>query len=693
MTPTTISAQTYRDIERILTDTFRLPGFRPLQQEIITNVLAGRSQLAILPTGGGKSLCYQLPSLLLPHPTLVVSPLIALMKDQVDGLQSLGIAAEALTSRDPLDRQRQILTRWHRGTLRILYVAPERLRHPEWARLIGRSPISLLVVDEAHCISEWGHDFRPDYRRIRKFHQDINTPPILALTATATPRVKTDIVRQLGLEGQSPAILEGSINRDNVRLAVTIHRSRVQQDEAVRRALTEDRGAAIVYADTRADVERWAGWLKEALSEPVLAYHAGLSHQARTEVQDAFMRGGHRLVVATNAFGMGIDRADITRVIHVGVPESIDAYYQEIGRAGRQGEAAAAAMHIRRQDLDRRQWLLNNDRPRPAAINHIVDRLAAWPMSHPARWDIPADYLSTTIVLSLIEEMGYAYIPVQAPGYLMVQRTGDVPPSLSRLVEDRLGAQFARRQARWAQMKTFVTTSGCRRAHVLNYFGKPLVQPPARCCDRCDGTAPAPEVAPPPAAGHSALFERLRQWRRQVAGAEAIAPYRILSDADLTALAARQPQTLEALALCRGIGPVKLARYGAELLAILRQAPAPADADTAAPDAYTHACQLFAEGLPLAEVARLIGRRVATARGYLVAWIAEDAGPRWRWYAQCQLTDGEYQEIRDAFLSEGDQKLSPVYRRLGGRIGYDRLEIARAVFRRLGPDTLLTPSD
>ena len=342
--------------------------FRQGQAEIVAAVLGARDVLAVMPTGSGKSLGYQLPAVMLRGTTLVVSPLISLMKDQVDELNRRGIPSRALHSMLPADSRREVLTAARAGGLRLLYVAPERFASDQFLRLLAGLDVARFVVDEAHCVSQWGHDFRPDYRRLRAAAAQCRgsaspsgRPPIAAFTATATSEVRDDIVALLGLE--QPQVLVAGFDRPNIYLRV----ERVDDEEEKNELLPGlVRGRrALVYAATRKSAEVAAALLK-ASDVTAAAYHAGLDDRERTRVQDAFAAGSLPVVCATNAFGMGIDRPDVDAVVHYAIPGSVEAYYQEIGRAGRDGRPATATLLWDYADVATRQFLIDSpkrDRP------------------------------------------------------------------------------------------------------------------------------------------------------------------------------------------------------------------------------------------------------------------------------------------------------------------------------------------
>jgi ATP-dependent DNA helicase RecQ len=332
-----VTKPTIAEASKVLHERFGFAEFRPGQERAVQSVLNARDTLVILPTGGGKSLCYQVPALLLDGLTIVLSPLISLMKDQVDALEAKGIPAafinSSLTSSQISDR----LGKAQRGEVKLLYLAPERFDYGSAAERIAAMGVSLLAIDEAHCISEWGHDFRPSYRRVRDIREKLGSPPTLALTATATPEVRRDIARVLGLD--NPEVVLTGFDRPNLRWHVVRTKNDSEKDGTLVEILGRHDGVAIVYAATRKTVDRVAQMLSRS-GIRAEAYHAGLDDQRRREVQDSFMSEQVRVIVATNAFGMGIDKRNVRLVIHHAMPGSLEAYYQEAGRAGRDGDPA-----------------------------------------------------------------------------------------------------------------------------------------------------------------------------------------------------------------------------------------------------------------------------------------------------------------------------------------------------------------
>jgi ATP-dependent DNA helicase RecQ len=346
---------------------FGLSRFRPGQLEVITSVLTGRNTVAVMPTGAGKSLCYQLPAMLLPGLTLVVSPLIALMKDQVEQLSARGLPATFINSSLGELERAERLRRVRSRQVKLVYVAPERFRSPAFLDAVGEAGVDLLAVDEAHCISQWGHDFRPDYMQLGQYRKRLRPPRTLALTATATPEVRDDIVRSLLMK--DPQVFVAGFDRPNLHLEVEQVSGDEERQDAVAR-LAAGGGSGIAYCSTRRAAETLHAALQARGLRPVL-YHAGMEDEARRRAQDAFMSGADAIAVATNAFGMGIDKPDIRWVAHGHIPRAVEAYYQEVGRAGRDGAPARALLLFNHADVYTQERLIQGNHPPDSVLADV----------------------------------------------------------------------------------------------------------------------------------------------------------------------------------------------------------------------------------------------------------------------------------------------------------------------------------
>jgi len=352
---------------------FGLKSFRPGQREVISSIVDGDDCLCVMPTGGGKSLCYQLPSVFRPGLTIVVSPLIALMKDQVDSLGLRGIPAALINSTLSSGEQNERLQDVAAGKYQLVYVAPERLRNPRFLDAIRATPIQLLAIDEAHCISQWGHDFRPDYAKLGKFREWLGGVQTVALTATATPRVREDIVKVLGLK--RPKQFMSGFARPNLHFGVVQRPTDREKDEELGGFLRTQTGSGIIYAATRKRCEAIVEWVSQKLKIQIGAYHAGLLPDQRRSIQERFMKNELRVIVATNAFGMGIDKPDLRFVVHYNIPGSLEAYYQEAGRAGRDGADSQCVLLYSYQDRYIQEFFIENNYPSREVIQQTYEFL------------------------------------------------------------------------------------------------------------------------------------------------------------------------------------------------------------------------------------------------------------------------------------------------------------------------------
>jgi ATP-dependent DNA helicase RecQ len=490
------------DARRALREHFGFEDFRPGQAEAVAAVSGPgpeRDLLVVMPTGAGKSLCYQLPALMRDDLTLVVSPLVSLMQDQVEALARAapGRAALVNAQQDPA-ANRAALARALAGELRLLYVAPERFSSPGFVEAIRDARIGLFVVDEAHCVSQWGHDFRPDYFRLADAARWLGARAIVASTATATTQVAGDIVGRLGL--RDPVRVSTGFDRPNLSFAVVRCATAADKRRRLVAALREP-GArpAIVYAGTRTETERLATGLSGELGTEVLAYHAGLRREQRAQAQARFMAGEVEVVVATNAFGMGVDKADVRTVAHASVPGSVEAFYQEAGRAGRDGRPARALLFAEARDKGLHVFFIQRAEVGDAAIAHVAERLAL--RGADGRYDVGVDELGDEpdAVRAIVGHLARAGVVQPAPAPVDRVRGRITAPFDGRARAATRTSAAEGQRARWRQYRAvwaFVEGDGCRRATILRHFGDASVPSPAvPCCDVC-----APELVPAPPA-------------------------------------------------------------------------------------------------------------------------------------------------------------------------------------------------
>ncbi len=580
--------------------TFGFTAFRGVQEQVLTRVMAGQSTLAIMPTGAGKSLTYQLPAVMLKGTCVVVSPLIALMHDQLRAATANGISAATLTSADS-DRA-ETIERFRAGSLDLLYVAPERASQPYFRELLGSAPLSLFAIDEAHCVSEWGHDFRPDYRLLRPLMDAFPQVPRLALTATADRHTRADVLTQLGI-GEDGLIVAG-FDRPNIRYAIRHRDSLLQQ---IKTLMAEQPGPGIVYAPTRKKVEELAEKLAGATGRRVLPYHAGLDPQVRSANQAAFVASEDMVMVATVAFGMGIDKPDVRFVAHAGIPKSIEGYYQETGRAGRDGDAAVALMLWSAEDFARaRLRLAEVEEARQPGERARLDALAALVETGACRravllrhfgedppqtcgncdncLDAPGIVDATELARKLLSAV---YRTGQTYGFGHIEKvlTGAQDDRVIARAHDQLsvfgivGADEApllkplvrALQARGSLVPTEhggLALGGNAREVLKGEAAVLLALPPRRARkDGRFGRRERDEINPV----GDPLFEALRELRRALAAEAGVPPYVIFHDATLREMALARPANLSALGEVGGVGARKLAAYGDAFLSVIRQ--------------------------------------------------------------------------------------------------------------------------
>jgi ATP-dependent DNA helicase RecQ len=579
------------DPHRILKQTFGFDRFRGAQEQVVERVLAGQHTLAVMPTGAGKSLCYQLPALARAGTALVISPLIALMHDQIRSAEAFGIKAASLTSADG-DRD-QTIERFRNGELDLLYVAPERATLDGFRRLAEQADLALIAIDEAHCVSEWGHDFRPDYRKLKALLDDHREVPRLALTATADARTRADILAQLGIPADG--LVVAGFDRPNIRYYV---RHREQTGKQLRELLARQQGPAIIYAPSRDKAEKIAVAVGRD-GRPALPYHAGLEPRVRAHNQAAFVNSEDMVIAATIAFGMGIDKPDVRLVAHAAIPKSIEAYYQETGRAGRDGEPAEAWLFWAAQDFARARQRIEREveperrqgeRERLNALAMFVEATAcrrAILLRHfgedpPERCgncdnclDPPATVDATEAARKLLSaafrtEMRFGV------GHLADVLAGNDTDKVHGFGHHRLSVFGIATADEIALMRPVARALIALDALRTDAYGGLSFGPAARPILK--GEQQLTIAVPPPRrrerrrrsdAPADPLFEALREARRQLAAEAGVPPYVIFHDSTLREIAEQKPANLNALAEVQGVGAVKLERYGEAMLAAL----------------------------------------------------------------------------------------------------------------------------
>jgi ATP-dependent DNA helicase RecQ len=597
-----------RELHDALSKVFGFRSFRPNQEKIVRAVLDGRDVFAVMPTGGGKSLCYQLPAYLRDGTCVVISPLISLMKDQVDAAQANGLRAELLNSSLTSSQQAKVYDKLRSGSVDLLYVAPERFAMDGFLSALRGRKLSLFAVDEAHCISEWGHDFRPDYLELSRLVREFPKTPVAAFTATATPLVQEDISQRLAL--REPFMVRASFNRPNLFYRVVEKRNFHQQLLTFLKDKPSEAG--IIYRATRDDVEGTATFLCGSGIEAV-PYHAGLDSQTRHRHQDAFNRDEVRAVVATVAFGMGIDKSNVRFVIHGDLPKNIEGYYQETGRSGRDGEPAHCLLFFARGDVAKARYFVDKieDEEQRRVASEKLNRMARYATANACRRrqlleyfgeDFPGDNCGSCDVccddMQRVDATTDAQITMSAIArtgerfgatHVVDVVTGAKTQRIQSLGHDQLkthGAGKDRPKRHWRGLIDDLLAQGCLatsedRYHVLRIteVGREVLfghrefhvlrrSEPKGAPRKRRRRSPADFVE-----CDEGLFDALRKLRLQLAREQGVPPYVVFSDRTLREMAARRPADASEMADITGVGQTKLKRYGQAFLEALREDP------------------------------------------------------------------------------------------------------------------------
>ncbi len=701
-------------------------SFRPLQAEAMRAVIEHRDSVVVMPTGGGKSLCFQAPALHMPGLAIVISPLIALMKDQVDALQLAGAPAACVNSSQTPSERRLIAEMVKNGHLKLLYLSPEKLMTERTLEFLQGLDISLIAIDEAHCISDWGHDFRPEYRMLHALKEKFPNVGIHAYTATATEQVRLDIAKQLQLK--DPELLVGSFDRPNLIYRVQrIHDQWAQVREILARH--RDR-SGIIYCIRRADVDSLTATIQQA-GYSALPYHAGLSDQERVKNQEAFLTDRAKIIVATVAFGMGIDKSDVRFVIHTGAPKGLEHYQQESGRAGRDGlEAECTLLYSPRDFATWKHFQKDLTGQALENANRVLAGIEKFCISLDCRRRAILDYFgedyttencqSCDVCLSELEMVADPLILAQkliSCVFRLEQMYGAEYTALvlhgsseERIIDkghNKLSTYGLLKEHPKKQIRDWLEQL-VGQGHLVKdgEYGVLKITPTGRKILRGELTPKLLKAAKQRKASAAAvaswtgvdrgLFDELRQWRKGVADEKCLPPFVIFSDATLRDLARYRPVKMEHLAQISGIGEKKLIEYGAALKKLIRrycddnrldtdvqpgdvvlESSAPPPAPNGGSMAKQQAWQLFEQNKSLDEVAGIINRATSTTQNYLVEFILTHGITE----PGAWIDAATFEQIREAAQRHGVEKLKPIHDEFQGAITFDQIRIALACLR------------
>ena len=619
--------------------------FRPLQERIIQSLLSGNDVAVIMPTGGGKSLCYQLPALALGQTVIVVSPLIALMQDQVAQLAEMGIPAAVLNSALPPDEQRKVMRAASQGAFRLLYLSPERLARQDTAGWLQQVPLAFFAIDEAHCISEWGHEFRPEYRQLSSLRQNFPDKPIAAFTASATRRVRHDILEQLQL--REPHKYIASFHRANLRYIVQQCEKETHRKRLLAALRAYESESVIVYAPTIASVEETVDFLADR-GIAAVPYHGQMETPARRRNQERWMNDEVRVLVGTIAFGLGINKTAVRAVIHTSLPKSIEQYYQEAGRAGRDGLPADCLLLWQPKDVGLLTFFIEK-------LTDSAEKQRAWQRYHTIR--------------NFVESARCRHYQVclhfgQTPKWERCEMC-DVCGNLPEWLKDGAEESLAVRKKRKPKMEA-APPAPAKRPAPMERSAAPHEEQPAR--------------APAPRASDRDLVDYFKEWRRRTAQRASVPAYVVLSDAALEDLCRQRPTNLRELLAVAGIGERKAELYGTEIFAAFesyRHGARAAAREVVQTAPAEETLRLLAEGKSFEEIAAIRGRQVSTVVN-MVADLVEKGRLEYR---MAWVGEEQHRHIEEVVRRIGAQWLKPLREALPAEITYDQIRLVVAYVR------------